>query len=298
MVNGQLGQLLRRPTSAAAIEEQTDAQLLQRFVSRQDEAAFAALVKRHGPMVLAVCRRVLHDAHDADDAFQATFLVLVRKAATLAQPDLLANWLYGVAYRVAVKARANAARRIEYERRTPPMPLVDPMLDVAGRELRSVLDAEMSHLPEKYRAPLVLCYLEGKTNEEAARQLGWPTGSISGRLARARELLRKRLVRRGLALSTGFFAMLLSKSSAAAAVPESLLDCTVRGAVFFTHATPAAASAVSPSVSALAEEILEAMRLSTLKKKLARLLAVLVVALMGLGSVGVAYATFHRGGCQ
>jgi RNA polymerase sigma factor (sigma-70 family) len=249
-------------------------------------------------MVLAVCRRVLRDSHDADDAFQATFLVLVRKAGSIAQPELLGNWLYGVAYRVAVKARANAARRSTYERRAPAMSLVDPMMEVTGRELRSVLDAELSHLPEKYRAPLVLCYLEGKTNEEAARKLGWPTGSISGRLARARELLRKRLLRRGLALSAGIFAMHLSKNTAAAAVPNSLLDCTVRGALVFTQATPAAASAVSPSVSALAEEVLEALRLGTLRTKAAWLLALLVLALFGLIAAGAMYSGFHKVTCS
>jgi RNA polymerase sigma factor (sigma-70 family) len=178
------------------MKEQTDSQLLKRFAGQRDPVAFAALVRRHGPMVLAVCRRVLCSAHDADDAFQATFLVLVRKAGAIARPELLGNWLYGVAYRVAVKARANAARRSEHEKRAPVKAWVDPVMEATAREERSVLDAELHHMPEQYRAPLVLCYLEGKTNAEAARMLGWPTGSISGRLARARELLRKRLVRR------------------------------------------------------------------------------------------------------
>jgi RNA polymerase sigma factor (sigma-70 family) len=178
------------------MNEQTDGRLLKRFASQQDQAAFAALVRRHGPMVLAVCRRVLGNAHDADDAFQATFLVLVRKAGAIARPELLANWLYGVAYRVAVKARANAARRSKHEQRAPVKACVDPVAEATGREVHAVLDAELRHLPEQYRAPLVLCYLEGKTNAEAACMLGWPTGSISGRLARARELLRMRLVRR------------------------------------------------------------------------------------------------------
>ncbi len=295
MLNGQVGQLHRRPVPTGTLTEQTDAQLLKQFASHHDQVAFTALVKRHGPMVLAVCRRVLQDSHAADDAFQATFMVLVRKAGSLTRPELLGNWLYGVAYRVAVKARANAARRHEYERRAPAMPTVDPMLEVTGRELRSVLDAEMSHLPEKYRAPLILCYLEGKTNEEAARLLGWPTGSMSGRLARARELLRKRLVRKGLVLSAGIFAMLLSKSSAAAAVPDVLCDSTIRGAVIFAHAAPAAAAAVSPSVTALAEEVLKALQFSALKKKLSVLLAFLIIALLGLGAIAVAYSAYNRG---
>ena len=178
------------------------------------------------------------------------------------------------------------------------MPLEDPLRDVTGRELRSVLDAEMSRLPEKYRAPLVLCYLEGRTNEEAARLLGWPTGSISGRLARARELLRKRLLHRGLVLSAGVFALFFSKNTAAAAVPDSLLEGTVRGAVWFAKATPAAAAVVSPSVSALADEVMEAMRLSGLKTKLMRWLALLVLALIGVGAASVAYASFHTSACH
>jgi RNA polymerase sigma factor (sigma-70 family) len=293
MVNGQLGQLLRQVAPNRTAEQLTDSQLLERFAKRKDEAAFAVLVKRHGPMVLAVCRRLLQNNHDADDAFQATFLVLVRKAALIAQPELLANWLYGVAYRVAVKARIRAARRSEHERRTPAMQLDDPLLEVNSRELRAVLDAEMNHLPEKYRAPLVLCYLEGKTNEEAARQLGWPTGSISGRLARARDLLRKRLVRRGLALSAAGFAMLLSKNTATAAVPESLLECTVRGAVLFTHSTPVAASAISPSVSSLTEEVLDALRFGGVKKKVIQLFTLVLIVLLGSTAVAVAYAAYN-----
>jgi RNA polymerase sigma factor (sigma-70 family) len=287
MQNGQLGQLLRHSEYEETLEEQTDSHLLKRFASQQDDAAFAALVRRHGPMVLAVCRRVLQDSHDADDAFQATFLVLVRKARVIARPELLGNWLYGVAYRVAVKARVNAARRSEHERRAPAMALVDPMADVTGRELRAVLDAELSHLPEKYRAPLVLCYLEGKTNEQAARMLGWPTGSMSGRLARARELLRKRLVSRGLALSAGVFALLLSKNTAAAAVPQTLLEGTVRGAVLFSRAGPAAANAVSPSVWKLMDQVLDSLRLTSLKRKIAHWIALLLFLL--LGSIAAAY---------
>lgn len=298
MFHGQLGQLLRHPTPSRTLEEQTDTQLLKRFAQQKDQTAFTALVKRHGPMVLAVCRRVLHDSHDADDAFQATFLVLVRKAGSIARPELLGNWLYGVAYRVAIKARANAARRSAYERRAPAMSLVDPMMEVTGHEMRAVLDVEMSHLPEKYRAPLVLCYLEGKTNEEAARQLGWPTGSMSGRLARARELLRKRLLRRGVALSTGIFAVLLSKNAAAAAVSDSLLDCTVRGAVVLTHATPAAASAISPSVWRLTEEVLESLRINAARRKAAYLFALILLALGGLITAGVLYSAFHKITCS
>jgi RNA polymerase sigma factor (sigma-70 family) len=136
--------------------------------------------------------------HAADDAFQATFLVLVRKARVIARPELLGNWLYGVAYRVAVKARVQRRSAKRIRKAGPATALGDPLSEVTQRELRSILDAELNHLPEKYRAPLVLCYLEGKTNQQAAHMLGWPTGSISARLARARELLRRRLVSHGL----------------------------------------------------------------------------------------------------
>jgi RNA polymerase sigma-70 factor (ECF subfamily) len=177
-----------------AFDALTDGELFKRFAQRHEEAAFAALLSRHGPMVLSVCRRVLHHSHDVEDAFQATFLVMVDKGHRLRRPERLANWLYGVAYRTALHARKRTARRREHEREAAAMssaPVSEP--EAESRELRRVLDEELHRLPEKYRAPLILCYLEGKTNEEAARLLGWPSGSMSHRLARGRELLRHRL---------------------------------------------------------------------------------------------------------
>src|SRR5262249_2560450 len=152
------------------------------FMRAHDEAAFAALVQRHGPMVWAVCRRLLPYPEDAEDAFQATFIVLVRRAPSIRQPELLGHWLYGVAYRTARKARAATNRRRAFERQVAFMPPLDSTADnagIAGGELRAVLDEALHHLPEKYRAPLVLCYFQGLTNEEAARRLGWPVGSMS-----------------------------------------------------------------------------------------------------------------------
>lgn len=196
----QLRPLLQyiRKISRPALEP-TDSELLERFGRRGDEAAFAALVARHGPMVLGVCRRVLRDAHDAEDAFQATFLLLVRKAGSLRQPDQLSPWLYGVAYRTAIKARACAARRRECERpvAVEPVAAAPAAGDMIWRELRPVLDEAVHRLPAKYRAPVVLCYLEGRTNVQAARQLGVPVGTVATRLARAREMLRRHLTRRG-----------------------------------------------------------------------------------------------------
>jgi RNA polymerase sigma factor (sigma-70 family) len=209
-------------------DEPTDAELLHRFALRDDHAAFAALVRRHGPMVFGVCRRVLRDPHDAEEAFQVTFLVLVRKAGVLRQPDRVGNWLYGVANRVARKAKVTAARRNAHERAAaaarwgPPAEPADPA------ELTAVLDEEMVALPEKYRAPLVLCYLEGLTNEDAARRLGWAPGSMSYRLARGRELLRRRLTRRGLYLALWpVFLQGMTEHASAAPVPEHLVDATV-----------------------------------------------------------------------
>jgi RNA polymerase sigma factor (sigma-70 family) len=209
----------------------SDRELLDRFHRQRDQAAFEVILRRHGPMVLGVCRRILPQAHDAEDAFQATFLVLVRKAGVLRDPGLLANWLYGVAYRVARKARARLARRSEYERQAASMPAADVPLDLAWREMRSLLDEELQALPAKYQAPLVLCYLEGLSNEEAARRLGWPSGSISYRLAKGRELLRQRLARRDRALSTEMFASVLLTKVAADSLPEDLFRTTVQAAL-------------------------------------------------------------------
>jgi RNA polymerase sigma factor (sigma-70 family) len=172
--------------------ESSDRQLLDRFVQARDEDAFTMLVRRHGAMVLAACRRILENNHDAEDVFQATFIVLARKAHTLERPDLLASWLYGVAYRSARKAKALAARRSFHERQAGWRP-APAAVSADTDELRAVLQKGLEHLPKKYRVPLVLCYLKGLTNEQAARKLGWPQGSISYRLARGRELLRERL---------------------------------------------------------------------------------------------------------
>jgi len=236
--------------------EASDAELLKRFSLRRDEAAFTALVNRHGPMVQGVCRRILGDAHAAEDVFQAVFLVLVRKSATIRRPELLANWLYGVACRVARKARLKAIRNEARERWAEKMPTREQVLDLEWGELKQVLDEEMSQLPEKYRAPLVLCYLHGQTNAQAAAQLGWPAGSISERLARAREMLRRRLTRRGLNLSAALLAILLSQKAASAAISPALVATTVESAVSYA-ANSQAARGLSPNVLEL---VLDAVR--------------------------------------
>jgi RNA polymerase sigma factor (sigma-70 family) len=184
-------QCLRQACAAGEARDLTDAQLLQRFLAQREDAAFAVLVERHGPMVLGVCRRVLGDAHGAEDSFQATFMVLVRRAASIGCTGSLGNWLYTVAQRIASKARTQAAARRLRERRAAEMPRPQPLVEPTWQELRCVLDDEIGRLPEKYRAPIALCYFEGKSHQRAAQELGWATGSLASRLARARQLLRR-----------------------------------------------------------------------------------------------------------
>jgi RNA polymerase sigma factor (sigma-70 family) len=228
----------------------TDGELLERFARQGDQRAFEALMQQHGPMVWGLCRRLLDDPQDAEDAFQATFLVLVRKAGALRQPELLANWLYGVACRTARRARADASRRRLHERETAKMPALEPTDDATWQELRPVLDEELERLPVKYRAPLVLCYLEGKTYVEAAAILGWSRGTVSGRLVRARELLKGRLERRGVALDGAVLGTALSGSAPAAPVPTALCRSTLEAA---------AAGAISARVDALTQGVLHAI---------------------------------------
>jgi len=199
--------MTRQPASALLpAGDSTDKELLERFVATREERAFAALVQRHGGTVMRVCRSVLVSEQDAEDVFQATFLTLARKAAVVAWQDSVAGWLQAVARRLSLQARCLTDRRGRHaadgwlELPEPCTTREGPLAEVARCELRLVLDEELGRLPEKYRAPVVLCYLEGKTNEQAAGELGWPTGSMSRRLARARALLRDRLSRRGLAL--------------------------------------------------------------------------------------------------
>jgi RNA polymerase sigma factor (sigma-70 family) len=261
--------------------ELSDSELLDRFTTRHDEEAFELLVQRHGPLVLRVCRRVLQDVHDAEDAFQATFLVLARKAASIRNRASVGGWLYEIAYHLAVQARAGAARRRHHERRAGSMIKGESHTRAVGRDVEAVLDEELGRLPEKYRTPLVLCYLEGKTNEQAARELGWPSGSISSRLARARELLRDRLVGRGVALSAGGLTCLLGASAASATLPASLVRTTAQAALLFAVGKSSATAAASAGAVALAEGVVNAMITSKLKLLTA---LILTVTLLGAGA--------------
>ncbi len=280
---------------AADGEALTDGALLERFVSLRDEAAFAGLVRRHGPMVLGVCRRLLRDPYDADDAFQATFLVAVRKAASVRPRELFGNWLYGVAYRTAREARARRARRRAREKQADDMPhppQAEPEADWG--ELRRLLDQELSRLPEKYRVPVILCELEGRSRRDVARQLRLPEGTLSSRLATARKTLARRLSRHGPALSAGALAGFLA-GGASASVPPGLARSAVRGAALLAAGSAKVAAVASPRVVALSEGVLKAMLLTKLKIASLLILAAAVAA-AGVGVTGYrAFAADEEG---
>jgi RNA polymerase sigma factor (sigma-70 family) len=224
---------IRRWACGPEIDSGSDAALLERFIRRREEAAFAALLARHGPMVHGVCRRVLRDVQEAEDVFQATFLVLARKAASLRHPDRLAAWLHVTARQLALKSLRAAVRRRQREKcgaSINPTASADPLDELSARELLQVLDEELQRLPEVYRLPLLLCGLEGRTQEEAARLLGWTPGSVKGRLERGRERLQARLVRRGLSLSAALLAIEASRGAAeaSAALTRATLQATLR----------------------------------------------------------------------
>jgi RNA polymerase sigma factor (sigma-70 family) len=271
--NRVLGYLRR----VSAPDAPGDGDLLDRFISQQDQAAFEALLCRHGGLVWAVCRRGLFDDADAEDAFQATFLVLLRKARTLDGSGSLAGWLYAVAQRVVRKAREQAARRAYKEREGAAMRPSEAALPPEPTSLGTELDTELARLPERYRAPLVLCYLEGKTNEQAARELGWPIGSISKRLARGRELLRSRLVRRGSAVTSA--ALTAALAEAASPGPASALTASTTRVVGAYLAGGPAAGTLPPAALNLAEGVLRSMMLSQFK-----MMTTVAIALVALAT--------------
>jgi RNA polymerase sigma factor (sigma-70 family) len=263
--------------SAGSLSGLSDGQLLERFSSRRDELAFSALVERYGGLVWGTCRRLLASTQDAEDAFQATFFVLARRARALERSEPLGGWLHTVAYRIALKARQDAARRREHERRAATMAPVIAEKDTGWEELRPVLDEELEQLPEKYRLPLVLCYLQGKTNAQAAAELGWPPGSMSRRLSRARERIRARLARRGVIVPAALLgAGAVQKASAA--VPATLLASATRAAVAFGHGHAAAGGTASVRAAAWAEAILKGVLMTKLKGLSALVVAASLVA--------------------
>jgi RNA polymerase sigma factor (sigma-70 family) len=280
--------LVRGPDPEFGTNCTSDAALLQCFVEQRDEEAFAALLARHAPMVLGVCGRMLGNRHDAEDAAQAVFLVLARRASTIRPPHRLASWLYGVARHVAWKSLRTDARRRRRQlgdsrnaiRPEPP----DPLDELSGRELLAVLDEELDRLPEAYRLAVLLCGVEGLSQEEAARRLGWTPGSVRGRLERGRARLHARLLRRGLSLSAVLGAAEVGRASAAA-LPAALGLPTVRAAVAFTGGAGSAVPEISSEVLALAHKGLQAMYLWKWK------VALVLLVVSGVTGPGVAWLT-------
>ncbi len=266
-----------------------DGQLLERYLTRGDEAAFEALVNMHGPMVLGLCRRVLRDPRDIEDAFQATFLILVRKASTIRDRRQLASWLYGVAYRVAGRARSSALRRRYREVAVENLEAsaAPETADILG--IGPVLDQELNRLPRKYRAPLILCYLKGHTHHQAAEKLECPVGTVRSRLARGRDMLRRRLTSRGHAPT----AVILGTQAAMPArllievVPPSLVSATVEAAIRIGASKTIQAGAAGASALALTQGVLNTMKLAQLKLIVA---AILATSLSAGGIFAVSYA--------
>ncbi len=288
MPTSQMSEVIQQLRSALLRErpDLTDGQLLEGFVSRRDTAALEALVLRHGLMVWGVCRRVLRNHQDAEDAFQATFLVLVRKAASITPRAKVGNWLYGVAHQTALKARATRTKRQVREQQVTEMPEAAVMGQDLWEDVQPLLDQEVSQLPEKYRTVIVLCDLEGRTKKEVARQLGLPEGTVASRVARARTMLAKRLARHGLAVSGGTLGAVLFHKAASASVPPSILSSTIQAVTSVAAGQAAAAGPVSGKVAALTEGVLKAMMMSKLKAVVA---VVLVLGFIVTGATALCY---------
>jgi RND family efflux transporter MFP subunit len=273
---------IRRMT--AEVGGASDAQLLDRFAANRDEAAFELLLWRHARLVFGVCLRILHDPHDAEDAFQATFLALARHAGRIARREAVAGWLHKVAYRVALTARNQRARRDDREKLIGDAEhiadLPDAETSLENQELRRVLDQEISRLPERFRAAVVLCYLEGKSVDEAAMLLGCPRGTVASRLARARERLRLRLAGRGLAVTA---ALAILTQANAAPRPLSLISKLTAAAMRYTAPGAAADGVLSPRITALTEEVFHAMFLRKLRTGIVVLIALVGILLAGSG---------------
>jgi RNA polymerase sigma factor (sigma-70 family) len=284
MATGPLNSLVRQLRCRLGLQasrSDSDDYLLERFAGNREEAAFAALVERHGPTVLGVCRRVLGDVHDAEDAFQSTFLTLARKAGSIRRREAVASWLYRVAYRVAVQAKVHfASQRAQEAAAAAERPTSDRP-DLSWRDLWPVLDEEMNRLPDKYRAPLVLCFLEGKTNEEAAEELGWPAGSVRGRVARARALLRDRLIRRGVTLPAAALATAISPTVVSAGLKE---------ATVLTVMNDVLGQAVSAPVLALTEKTVRVLFVTRCRSVVVLLLGIAIVC----GAVAFAWTQWSE----
>jgi RNA polymerase sigma factor (sigma-70 family) len=281
-------QHLQRLTVGQAFKKLTDGQLLERFAVLGDQAAFTALMQRHGMLVLNVCRNLLHQEQDAEDAFQAVFLVLARKAVAVAKHAKLAGWLHKTSCHCAMQVRRARARRLAHERRSNEMPRREGGDDTGWRELQGMLDEEVARLPDKYRSPFVLCCLEGKSKSEAALELGWKEGTVSGRLAQARKQLQQRLIRRGVTLSTTLCALALTQK-AVAIVPTALADATAQ-AVFAIGGQAVGTSVyLSPQVVDVVQKVIKTMSVAKCKSNLA---VFLTTAAVVLGTGALTYRGF------
>jgi len=265
------------PSEASA----SDGQLLDLFIEHQDEYAFAVLVQRHSTMVWGVCRRIVAHHQDAEDAFQATFLVLARKANSIRPREMVANWLFGVAHRTALKAKTMAAKRYTREKQVTAMPEPEAAGPGSWENLESLIDQELANLPDKYRIAIVLCDLEGKKGKDVARQLKIPEGTLASRLRTGRVLLAKRLARHGVALSGGALATALAQNAAAASAPAVLLSSTIKAAALTAARKTVAAGLISANATALTEGAIRAMLLTKLKAVVTVLLVMSMVALGG-----------------
>ncbi|HEV3343667.1 MAG TPA: sigma-70 family RNA polymerase sigma factor, partial [Pirellulales bacterium] len=271
-------------TAVQSARELADHELLQRFVAGKDEAAFTVLVQRHGPMILGVCRRMLGSSHDAEDACQASFLVLAQKAASIRKTTSLSSWLHGVASRVAAKLKRERARRYKRENDSQPCAVPDPAAEVSWREVQTILDEELERLPDRLRDPLILCYLEGRTRDEAAARLGLSVACLHGRLERGRKALCDRLIRRGVTLSATLVATAIGEGVSGAALSPTVVVSTAKAAVLLGSARALDNGLISIKILSLAQEVSKNMLLTKMKLGLSGLCfaGLLVPALGGL----------------
>jgi RNA polymerase sigma factor (sigma-70 family) len=271
---------IRDLTARRADEGRTDGELLRAFLNEGDQPAFTALVRRHSPLVLNVCRRVVRQEQDAEDACQATFLLLARRAVSIRKQESLACWLHGVAYRMATEARRAAGRRRKHEGRARPAAVTDPAWSAAWQEVQTLLDEEVQRLPAIYREPFVLCCLENLSTEEAARRLGAKKGTVCSRLGRARQHLQRRLARRGIALTAVLAALALPGARSAAAPPPGWLAATVGAATALVSCRAPTTLPASARAVALYERVYKTMFVS----KVQTVLAVVAAGLLLIGS--------------
>ncbi|HZZ79868.1 MAG TPA: sigma-70 family RNA polymerase sigma factor [Gemmataceae bacterium] len=269
-----------------------DAELLDRFIAHHDEPAFAALVKRHGPMVWGVCRRLLHQ-HDAEDAYQVTFLILARKSASIRRKEMLASWLYGVAHKTALHLRRTLVRRKSKEVQLASIPDIEATKIGSCNKVGELLDEELSRLPDIYRAAIVSCDLEGQTRKVVARRLGIPEGTVAARVARGRAMLAKRLTQRGVTLTAGALATVLAQQWVSAGAPRSLVESTIKAAISFGSVT---AAGVSANVITLTEGVLKAMTVSKIKIASMVLFTVVLIggALATLPQIGQSQSAIRK----